>query len=56
MSVPVRDWKAANTVWDSEAIRRGELAGAVLVSRAGQAQEAEFVSDDERMLSIEMAH
>ncbi|MEI6833242.1 MAG: hypothetical protein WCL28_04550 [bacterium] len=56
MSVPVRDWKAANTVWDSEAIRRGELAGAVLVSHAGQTLEAEFVSDDERMLSIEMAH
>lgn len=56
LSVPVRDWKAGNTLWDSDAIRRGEVAEAVLVSRAGHALEAEFVSDDERLLSIEMAH
>ena len=56
MSVSVRDWKAGNTSWDADAIRRGEQAGAVLVSSAGQALEAEFISDDDRLLSIEIAH
>lgn len=56
LSVPLREWKAGNTLWDADAIRRGKLADAVLLSRAGQALEAEFVSDDERILSIEMAH
>ncbi len=52
----VKDWSAKNSKWDAEAIRRGEAPSKLLASGVKISTEAEFVSDDERLLSIEMAH
>ena len=55
-SVSIRDWRARNTSWDAEAIRRGQISTPALASRPNNLNEAEFISDEERLLSIEMAH
>lgn len=55
-SIVVKDWSAKNSKWDAEAIRRGEAPSKLLASGIQKSEEAEFVSDDERILSIEMAH
>ena len=56
MSVPVRDWTAKNSMWNSDSIRRGAVPARLAATGAPQNGEAEFVSDDERLLSIELAH
>ena len=55
-SLPIKEWSAKNSKWDAEAIRRGEAPSKRLASDVRKSVEAEFVSDDERILSIEMAH
>lgn len=55
-SVPIRDWRARNTSWDADFIRRGQSLTPVLAAQSDNINEAEFVSDEERLLSIEMAH
>ena len=52
----IKEWSAKNSKWDADAIRRGEAPSKLLASDVRKSAEAEFVSDDERILSIEMAH
>ena len=55
-AIPVRDWKAKNSKWNPESIRRGESSNTHLSVTVSHNMEAEFVSDDERLLLIETAH
>jgi hypothetical protein len=56
MSVPIREWSALNSEWNADAIRDGEAAKRVMLSAKEGPHEAEFIPDDERFLSIDMAH
>ena len=56
MSVPIREWRALNSSWDPDAIKRGVVTAPLVAVQSANTGEAEFVSDDERLLSIELAH
>lgn len=56
MSVPIREWRALNSSWDQDAIKRGVVTAPLVAVQSANTGEAEFVSNDERLLSIELAH
>lgn len=55
-AVPIREWKAKNATWTRDGIRRGEDPPSMITVSVSSSNEAEFISDDERLLLINTAH
>lgn len=55
-AVPIREWRAKNTTWSQDGIRRGEDPATMVTMSVSSSSEAEFISDDERLLLINTAH